>query len=103
MAREAKVRASKEYVIWRRNYPNIPAQPKHVYKEWVDWYTFLGTNKIERPKVKPVAKLKENEVLIIKHQLQLDVPAVQLAKLFGVSDMQIIRIKRGENRTNVKL
>ncbi len=49
------------------------------------------------------AKLNENQVLIIKKRLKKGYPLNRLSRQFGVSDMQIHRIKTGENWGHVKL
>lgn len=54
------------------------------------------------PKVK-TSKLTEMDVLTIKKRLKRGLPLKKLAKQFGVSDMQIHRIKTGENWSHVKL
>lgn len=50
-----------------------------------------------------VAKLTRTEVVLIKRKLQKGEPMSRLAKRFGVSDMQIHRIKTGENWGDVKV
>lgn len=56
--------------------------------------------------LKPVvkhSKLSENDVLFIKQKLKKGgVTLKEIAKQFGVSDMQIYRIKTGENWNHVK-
>ena len=49
------------------------------------------------------SKLTELEVLTIKKRLKKGYSLKKLAKQFGVSDMQISRIKTGENWSHVKL
>ena len=49
------------------------------------------------------SKLSEMDVLTIKTRLKRGYPLKKLAKQFGVSDMQIHRIKTGENWGHVKL
>jgi hypothetical protein len=50
------------------------------------------------------AKLTEGKVKIIKRQLKNNRTRISMiAKRFGVSDMQIHRIKTGENWANVKI
>lgn len=56
----------------------------------------------EKPVVK-YSKLTESEVLVIKKRLKKGYSLRRLAKQFGVSDMQIYRIKTGENWGHVKL
>lgn len=56
--------------------------------------------------VKPntsMGKLTENEVLIIKKRLKKGDTLKKLAQRFNVSDMQIHRIKSGENWSHIKL
>lgn len=61
--------------------------------------------KISKPKKDPtsVSKLSYNEVVLIKRKLKKGEPAARLARRFGVSDMQIHRIKTGENWSDVQL
>ena len=47
------------------------------------------------------AKLTVTKVMLLKKLLNQGKPIRQLVKLFKVSDMQIIRIKRGENWSNI--
>lgn len=98
----AKIRHANEFLKWKNRPACIPAQPKLHYDEWTSWEDFLGENYYKGGFV-PGAKLTEKDVKIIKHQLALGVPAAVLARMFNVSDMQIIRIKRGENWAHVKL
>ncbi len=49
------------------------------------------------------SKLTETEVLVIKKRLKRGYTLSRLSKQFGVSDMQIHRIKTGENWSHVKL
>jgi glycosyltransferase involved in cell wall biosynthesis len=49
------------------------------------------------------SKLKEQDVVLLKSMLQRGVPHVKIAKLFCISDMQVTRIKRGENWGHVKV
>jgi hypothetical protein len=96
ITQNAGIKTATEYSNWKKRPLSVPSQPKNHYKEWSGWKDYLGKN-YKYEKDFPTAKLKENEVRIIKHQLQLGVPAASLAKLFSISDMQVIRIKRGEN------
>lgn len=58
---------------------------------------------IKRKPNTKMGKLKENDVLFIKRKLKKgDTTLKTLAKRFGVSDMQIHRIKTGENWGHVK-
>lgn len=49
------------------------------------------------------SKLKEKDVVLLKTMLQRGVPHVKIAKLFCISDMQVSRIKRGENWGHIKV
>jgi hypothetical protein len=49
------------------------------------------------------SKLKEKDVVLLKTMLQRGVPHVKIAKLFCISDMQVTRIKRGENWGHIKV
>jgi hypothetical protein len=48
------------------------------------------------------SKLNEKDVAILKSMIERGVPNVTIAKLFRISDMQVVRIKRGENWGHVK-
>jgi hypothetical protein len=80
---------------------NLPARPDQYYKDtWEGWKSFLGNN-YDLPERKVASKLSASDVRIIKHQLNLGVSGAILARTFGVSEMQISRIKHGENWTKV--
>lgn len=60
-------------------------------------------NRLAGKRRKPVnTKLKESDVALLKSMLLRGVTQVEIAKLFCVSEMQITRIKRGENWGHVK-
>jgi len=95
------IKNSIEYRIWSNRPANLPARPDQYYKDkWQGWKTFLGNN-YNLPERKVVSKLKISDVRIIKHQLAMGVPGAILARTFGVSEMQISRIKKGENWSKV--
>ncbi len=48
------------------------------------------------------SKLKEEDVAVLKALIQRGVTNVEIAKLFCISEMQVTRIKRGENWGHVK-
>lgn len=48
-------------------------------------------------------KLKEQDVVQLKKMLQRGIPQSKIAKLFCISEMQVTRIKRGENWGDVKI
>jgi len=49
------------------------------------------------------SKLKVRDVIAIKKMLQRGVQNVDIAKMFCISEMQVTRIKRGENWGHVKV
>lgn len=97
LCRQMGLRNSIEYRTWEDKPVNLPARPDQFYKrDWEGWQNFLGSN-YNLPKRKVASKLKYSDVRIIKHQLALGISGALLAKAFGVSEMQISRIKNGEN------
>ncbi len=101
VVRKAGIKNSIEFRKWQSRPENIPSRPEFQYNEWKSWKSFLGDN-YNVQEGKNNTKLTKSKVRIIKHQLRLGVPAAQLAKFFEVSDMQVIRIKRGENWAEVE-
>ena len=60
-------------------------------------------NKKSNKRRKPAnTKLKESDVAILKSMILRGVTNVKIAKLFCISEMQVTRIKRGENWGHVK-
>lgn len=102
IVQKAGITSSRNFLQWKQRPKEIPAQPHLHYKDWVSWYDFLATER-HKPNPTASAKLDERKVRIIKHQLTMGVSAAALGRLFGVSDMQIIRIKRGENWGHISL
>lgn len=100
IAREHKIRNSKHYMRWKERPYNIPSRPEYFYNEWKGWETFLGES-YEKPKPRNYAKLSISDVRIIKHQLQMGISGAVLAREFGVSEMQISRIRHGENWNDI--
>ncbi len=99
--RQKDIKNSIEYRTWNKRPVNLPARPDQYYKEtWKGWKAFLGNN-YDIPARKVASKLSTSDVRIIKHQLNLGVSGAILARTFGVSEMQISRIKHGENWTKV--
>jgi hypothetical protein len=95
------IKNSIEYRTWKNRPPKLPARPDQYYKEnWKSWSDFLGES-YELPERKVASKLNKNDVRIIKHQLAMGISGSILARTFGVSEMQISRIKNGENWTKV--
>lgn len=96
-----KIRNSIEYRVWTNRPSFLPARPDQYYKDkWGGWQLFLGNN-YDLPERKVISKLKISDVRIIKHQLAMGVSGSILARTFGVSEMQISRIKKGENWSKV--
>jgi hypothetical protein len=100
IARKAGISNSKEYVNWKGRPLGLPSRPEYCYKEWSGWKDFLGAS-YKAPNPRHYTKLKQADVRIIKHQLAMGITGAVLAKTFGVSEMQISRIKRGENWDDV--
>lgn len=101
ICRQMGIKNSIEYRTWNNRPDRLPARPDQYYKEdWNSWQVFLGKT-YSIPKRQVFSKLKESDVRIIKHQLNLGVSGATLAKSFGVSEMQISRIKKGENWAEV--
>lgn len=95
------IKNSIEYRTWKNRPSRLPARPDQYYKsKWDSWPEFLGDS-YELPERKVASKLKKSDVRIIKHQLGMGVSGSVLAKTFGVSEMQISRIKNGENWAKV--
>jgi hypothetical protein len=91
------IKNSIEYRTWTDKPTFLPARPDQYYKEhWNGWQNFLGSN-YNIPERKVSSKLKISDVRIIKHQLAMGISGSVLAHTFGVSEMQISRIKNGEN------
>lgn len=74
----------------------VKKHPKMILHEFKKQFNNDG------PQVKS-SKLSEMDVLTIKKRLKRGYTLNKLAKQFGVSDMQIHRIKSGENWSHVKL
>lgn len=100
IAKENDIKNSVDYRNWKNRPSSLPARPELQYEEWNSWEEFLG-NSYKHDSPKHNSKLKESDVRIIKHQLKLGVSGSLLAKMFEVSEMQISRIKSGENWSNV--
>lgn len=96
VACEAGISNSKEYSGWKERPSILPARPEYFFKEWDGWKDFLGAAYIA-PDPRHYTKLKPADVRIIKHQLALGITGAVLAKKFGVSEMQISRIRKGDN------
>jgi len=100
VVREAGIKNSKGYIQWKDRPANLPSRPEYFYKEWNGWKEFLGTSYLP-PDPRHYTKLTIADVRIIKHQLNMGVPGAVLARTFKVSEMQISRIKHGENWNDI--
>lgn len=49
------------------------------------------------------SKLKEDDIKLLKQMLQRGTPQTRIAELFCISEMQVTRIKRGENWSHVSI
>ncbi|MCD4697800.1 MAG: NUMOD4 motif-containing HNH endonuclease [Bacteroidales bacterium] len=59
-------------------------------------------NDSQRPKVIKNSKLEESDIKLLKSMLQRGVVQSRIAKMFCISEMQVTRIKRGENWGHVQ-
>ena len=66
-------------------------------------YSKQKTSSIKRTKVITNHKLKEPDIMLLKSMLQRGVVQAKIAKMFCISEMQVTRIKRGENWGHVQL
>ncbi len=100
VTRQAGIKNSKEFKNWKKRPEKVPSRPDQFYEEWKNWKDFLG-EKYFITKPRNYSKLNETDVKIIKHQLSIGVPGAALARHFKVSEMQISRIRSGENWSDV--
>ncbi|MBN1117972.1 MAG: hypothetical protein JXA77_12240 [Bacteroidales bacterium] len=101
ICRKIGIHNSIEYRTWQNRPGKLPARPDQYYKEkWIGWSEFLGDT-YNLPDRKVASKLSKSDVRIIKHQLNMGISGSILARNFGVSEMQISRIKNGENWAKV--
>jgi len=100
VVRDIGIKNSKEYIRWKDRPLNLPSRPEYFYEDWKGWKDFLGSG-YQPPDPRHYTKLKIADVRIIKHQLNMGVSGAILAKTFKVSEMQISRIKRGENWNDI--
>jgi DNA invertase Pin-like site-specific DNA recombinase len=59
-------------------------------------------NKIKNKGIVRNSKLKPEDVKVLKGMLEKGVKQNVIAKLFSISEMQVTRIKRGENWGKIK-
>jgi hypothetical protein len=72
--------------------------------EWHTRETLTATHRItvKRSRVVRNSKLKESDISHLKSMLERGIVQATIAKLFCISEMQVTRIKRGENWGHVK-
>lgn len=101
IAKINNIKNSVDYRNWVNRPANMPARPELQFKnQWTGWEKFLGKNYgITMPRNN--VKLSTTDVRIIKHQLSMGVSGAVLAKSFNVSEMQISRIKKGTNWSDI--
>jgi DNA-directed RNA polymerase specialized sigma subunit len=56
-----------------------------------------------RPKQISNSKLKESDISLLKSMLQRGIVQAKIAKMFCISEMQVTRIKRGENWGHIQV
>lgn len=93
-----KLNNTVENLAWVNQEVLTQRQKKHPK---VVLYEFKKQFEEKKPKTYS-SKLKENDVLFIKQRIEKGDTLKKLAQQFGVSDMQIYRIKTGENWSHVK-
>jgi hypothetical protein len=98
--REAGIKNSKDYIHWKDRPGVLPSRPEYFYTEWNGWKDFLGSGYLA-PDPRHYTKLSIADVRIIKHQLNMGISGAVLARTFKVSEMQISRIKHGENWNDI--
>jgi hypothetical protein len=85
------------------HYGNLEWASKEMVKTRKAAYLKIKYNDPNRPKVITQNKLNEKDVQVIKSMLLKGVANTTIAKMFCISDMQVTRIKRGENWGHVKV
>ncbi|MCK4662478.1 MAG: HNH endonuclease [Bacteroidales bacterium] len=92
---------------------HLDANPKNNYYKNLKWLTQFEKQKIIRKKLMEkrknnevlitYSKLKDDDVKLLKSMLKKGVKQNVIAKLFCISEMQVTRIKRGENWSHIKV
>jgi hypothetical protein len=101
IATQHGIKNSTQYKKWKDRPDRMPARPDQSYRNrWESWKAFLGKS-YQVSENKANSKLTKADVKIIKQQLKMGVPGAALARFFKVSEMQISRIKNGENWRNI--
>jgi hypothetical protein len=81
--------------------------PKNNYYKNLEWVSremsskriaeYLREQRKNGPKIVTYSKLKPEDIKVLKSMLQRGVKQNLIAKMFRISEMQVTRIKRGEN------
>ena len=81
--------------------------PKNNYYKNLEWVSretsskriaeYLREQRKNGPKIVTYSKLKPEDIKLLKSMLQRGVKQNLIAKMFRISEMQVTRIKRGEN------
>jgi len=77
----------------------------HTRETLIEKHRELAKKQTNSPKFKRVvsnSKLQESDIAHLKSMLQKGVAQSKIAKMFCISEMQVTRIKRGENWGHVK-
>jgi len=85
------------------NIKNLEWHTKDSLREKHREYTKQRLKDSNIPRVIKNSKLKEADIVLLKTLLQKGVVQSKIAKLFRISEMQVTRIKRGENWSHVKV
>jgi len=83
-------------------YKNLKWATKEEVKERSSQYMKEKNRKLSKKDLITTSKLKESDVKVIKSMLKKGITQNIIAKLFKISEMQVTRIKRGENWGHVQ-
>ncbi|RLD42802.1 MAG: hypothetical protein DRI89_06300 [Bacteroidetes bacterium] len=78
----------------------------HTRESLVEKHRELAKQKMKDPRHKRIIRnsnLVESDIILLKSMLQRGVVQAKIAKMFCLSEMQITRIKRGENWGHVQV
>lgn len=79
------------------HYSNLKWLTEEEMRAHYSNYFKVKYNKPSFPRIVTTSKLSEQDVSLLKSMLQRGIRQSTIAKLFSISEMQITRIKRGEN------
>ena len=78
----------------------------HSRESLTEKHRELTKQKMKAPRYKRIirnSKLEESDIVLLKSMLQRGVVQAKIAKMFCISEMQVTRIKRGENWGHVQV